>query len=272
VLEKYKGYVMKKYPRLFLLVLVCLAVGVIYLAVETVGNEREEESSPPRPGSEEIKSDSTPTSTNATTFESDFFTSIDSAIFSTYTHYKFVYQKEKAKLYFVKQWNTPDFYNIPGDEEWTGCSWDAKMFLGYKEGNYVYYIEEYKGRSREFKNSSVLIEKKFPLAGVTLEERSTCWWISATQDVIGDTAKFNLDSLLNQQVSSLSDDKMFCKGHIASLKERILKTEGSSDKQKFINFTRKALKGNPKNWNAWEWPGYYGDDNIEIKHTSKVST
>jgi hypothetical protein len=59
----------------------------------------------------------------------------------------------------------------------------------------------------------------------------------------------NQKDVLFVNISSKNNDEI--------LKENIIKAKGLSPKQKILNFTAQSVKGSPKSWDAWEWPGYY---------------
>ncbi|HEU0085997.1 MAG TPA: hypothetical protein VFQ59_03520 [Candidatus Paceibacterota bacterium] len=181
----------------------------------------------------------------------------DSSIFHDFKNHEFIYNKSGARIYHVLNWNTPDMYSV-GEESayWTGVSWDGNTFLGYPKGDYVYYVEEYTGSTREFKDSVITIERKFPKKGVTRDVRLTAWW----QMTVGEfysRDNFTIDEFLIEGLVLRNKGKKFPK-YQEAIKEKIMNTEGTDLKEKIIAFTSETL-GDSKNWDPWRWPGYYSN-------------
>lgn len=166
------------------------------------------------------------------------------------------FNKDKAKIFFVKKWNTPD-YDL--EDNWTGCAWDGNIFCGHKIGDRVYYVDEHKTRKKYFQetgDSVIFAERYFPADGVTTDPRETCWWISNVMDVIAnDSTPINLKEFVQEASINRSNPEFV--NYINKIQNDILATNGKSIRRKIINYTACTLKGSPESWNAWEYPGYY---------------
>lgn len=174
----------------------------------------------------------------------------DSIINEAKKTYKNKFNKAKAKIYFVKNWNTPDEYACTG--MFTGATWDGNAFWGYEEGDYVYYTGEHQAYG-DTKNV-VPIERRFPKDGVTQDPRKTCWWLSTIQDPYNNIDKFLADATL---INSQNKDEKTMTPFLRKIKADILQCSGATEKDKVINYTGKAVAGSYNTWDASKWPGYY---------------
>jgi hypothetical protein len=183
----------------------------------------------------------------------------DSAVVANSKTVPTKFNKAKAEVFFVKNWNTPDLYAF--NNQMSGCSWDGNIFYGYEENGFVYFVEEYKISSQKCiektKLSSVVVEKKIPATAVSTDPRMTCWWINTIQDEIKNTGttRFNLDTFLVE--ATTVRDNVEWTPYLAELKKKILNTQGKTEEEKLVNYTAQAVEGKPETWNATDWPGDY---------------
>lgn len=190
----------------------------------------------------------------------DPYFSRDSAVFAGVYAPKKFNAADYHRVFFVKNWNTPDFYP---DGQWTGCAWDGDAFLGAEYGDSVYYLYHYSACSKEFAGKSTIIERKFPRNGVVRDPRNTCWWLSCMNDSefrtdLTKPSKFiGLDLFLAK--AARIDTQAELQSYLQWLKHDILITPGLTIKEKIVNYTKLCVPGDPKTWDAWKWPGYYVD-------------
>lgn len=152
-----------------------------------------------------------------------------------------VFNARKAKLYFVQKWNTPSYYAEDGG--WTGISHDGGAYLGVLDGDNVYFISESRNSRECF----------FPADGVSEDPRQTCWWLV---NLPHEDCDFSSLENFAREATTLNKD---FEEYIKQLTESISQEKGKNFKEQIINYTKKSVPGTPETWNAWEWPGYYGD-------------
>jgi hypothetical protein len=175
----------------------------------------------------------------------DFYYQYDSLCFELSKLPK-TYNVQKAELFFVKKWNTPDFLV---DGSWTGRAWDRNIFYGCLMGDKVFFLDTISPHSEYFINekgdASFIVEKYFPMdGGVTKNIYETAWMISIVQSGI-EEFEFQQDfwqELMfgSQGRMSKEFEKYFI--HSNNWKDQILS---------------KTEKLNGKPLDAWTHPGYY---------------
>ncbi|MDQ5930673.1 MAG: hypothetical protein QG594_2461 [Bacteroidota bacterium] len=174
--------------------------------------------------------------------------------------------KDFSQIYFVKTWNTPDYFAYSSSP--TGVSWDGQIFFGKRIGDKVFYVDQYKTSKRyrkETGDSIILLTKFFPADGVTTDPRQTAWWLSS----IHSPRTSNLDSFIMEATLIRDSHEVAFVSYKENLKAEILKCQGSDKRKKVITFTAQTVKGKPESWDAWAWPGYYGQSK-KVDQTSKI--
>ena len=105
---------------------------------------------------------------------------------------------------------------------------------------------------KEKGDSVVAVERRFPADGVSEDPRTTCWWLSTLSRY---KENKNLDNFL-REATVIKNSKDF-ENYLADLKKKVLSFPGKTDSEKVVNYTALIVKGSPKKWDAWQWPGYY---------------
>lgn len=166
------------------------------------------------------------------------------------------FKKEKAKIFFVKKWNTPSF-NL--DESWSGIAHDGDIFWGYKIKDRIYYLYEYETSKRYFNetgDSIIFTERYFPLDGVDADPRQTCWWISTVMDIVAnDSTAVDIKQFVQEATINRNNPEF--NNYLTKIQNEILSMKGKDVRRKIINYTAQKLPGSPKTWDAWKFPGYY---------------
>lgn len=180
--------------------------------------------------------------------------------------YKNTSEKNFSEIYFVKMWNTPDYF--AHNESFTGCAWDGNVFLGKKIEDKVYYIDQHKPSKKyqeETGDSIIFVEKFFPADGVTTDPRQTTWWLSSIQS----PRTSDIDTFIMEATLIRDNKKAVFINYKENLKASILKCPGSDNWKKIIEFTAQTVKGKPESWNAWVWPGYYREKK-KVEQNTKI--
>ncbi len=185
----------------------------------------------------------------------DYYYILDSILFAENNgRTNFHFNKDKAEIWLIKKWNTPEYYSKPEGIP-TYNILDGGAFMGYDAGDgFVYFLSEYIFNSEYKKiigDSTIIIEKCFPRDGVTRDVRQTCWWISSIKDY--DLKNFDREALCS--VTCINPNEFG--PYMDYLKKLILECPGNTVKDKLLNFTKKIRTDNPSHWDAWKWPGYY---------------
>lgn len=165
-----------------------------------------------------------------------------------------LFRKEKASIFFVEKWATPEFHNIVECEPvWTGISHDQKMFLGCEEDKLVYFISEV---VTDF-DDTIALEKFFLRESVVKDPRTTSAWINSILCLIEDDSMGDNEVDLKDFIGRATYSEGERDGKFASyrhdLERKIMAEEGKTVKEKLVNFTSRLVPGSPRNWEKRQW-------------------